>query len=204
MRCIIITNYELNTPLSEKDVKNLKVNDIIYLSGMIFTARDKAHERALEWYSQGKKIPIDFSQYAMYHCGPLVKKKGDQWELIAAGPTTSARMESFENKFISSYKIKMIIGKGGMGLKTATAMKENGAVYCVFTGGAAVLAAKAIQRIISVEWLDLGMAEALWLMEIKNFGPLIVAIDSSGRNIFNEIMKKVEDNRKKIYDKFGY
>ena len=196
--------YELNTPLSDEDIRQLRVNDKIYLSGTIFTARDKAHERALKWHSKGKKIPIDPSQHAMYHCGPLVKKIEDGWKLIAAGPTTSSRMESFEDDFISSYKVKMIIGKGGMGLRTATAMKENGAVYCIFTGGAAVLAAKAIKRVISVEWLDLGMAEALWLMEVKKFGPLIVTIDTSGSNLFDEIMQHTKDNRERIYRKFGF
>jgi fumarate hydratase subunit beta len=113
-------------------------------------------------------------------------------------------MESFEAEFISSYKVKMIIGKGGMGSRTTTAMKENGTVYCIFTGGAAVLAAKAIIQIKRVEWLDLGMAEALWLMEVKNFGPLIVTIDTSGRNLLDERMQDTKDNRKKIYEKFGF
>lgn len=196
--------HELTTPFSEEVIRKLRVGDLIYLTGTIFTARDRAHERALEWFEQGKSLPIDPSESAMYHCGPLVRKVGEKWELVAAGPTTSARMEIFEDKFISAFGVRMIIGKGGMGSKTANSMKKNGAIYCAFTGGAAVLAAQSVQGIKGVEWLDLGMTEAIWILNVERFGPLIIAIDTTGENIFEGVMKNVEIKRKQIYDNFGF
>ena len=196
--------YELNTPISEEDVRKLRVNDVIYNSGMIFTARDEAHERALEWYKEGKQLPIDPLGLAVFHCGPIVRKVGEGWEMVAAGPTTSTRMEMFESEFIEAFKPRVIIGKGGMGSKTTAAMEKIGAVYGAHVGGAAVLAAKAVNKIVDVSWLDLGMPEALWIMEVKRFGPLIVAIDSYGSNLYDEVRTNVEQNQKDIYKKLGF
>jgi fumarate hydratase subunit beta len=198
-----VGTYELSTPISEEDVRKLRVNDIVYISGTIFTARDEAHERALDWFYSNKPLPIDFTGLAVFHCGPIVRKLQKEWELVAAGPTTSTRMEMFEDKFIEAFKTRVIIGKGGMGAKTAQAMKKVGAIYGAFTGGAAVLAAKAVRRIIDVAWLDLGMPEALWIMDVKRFGPLIVAIDSTGANLFEEIKTRVEQNREQVYKRVG-
>ena len=157
-----MTIHELTTPISEKDVRKLYVNDIIYISGTIFTARDQAHERALEWKALEKSLPVNPKGLAVFHCGPIVRKTRGGWELVAAGPTTSTRMEMYEDKFIEAFKIRVIIGKGGMGHQTTAAMSKVGAVYGAFTGGAAVLAAKTIRSITDVAWLDLGMPEALW------------------------------------------
>jgi len=198
-----MATYKLKTPISEEDVRKLKVNDVIYITGTMFTARDSAHKRALEYYKQGKKMPINPQGLAVFHCGPIVKKENDKWTIVAAGPTTSTRMDLFEDEFIKNYKVRVVIGKGGMGKKTTDAMKRYGAVYGAFTGGAAVLAAKAIKNVKSVEWFDLGMPEALWILEVEDFGPLAVAIDSHGNNLFEDVKKKVEENRPKIYEKLG-
>jgi fumarate hydratase subunit beta len=194
-----MATYNLNTPISEEAIRKLRVNDIVYITGTMFTARDEAHERALEWFKEKKKLPIDPSGLCVFHCGPIVKQTKTGWEIVAAGPTTSTRMEMFEDKFIEAYGVRVIIGKGGMGPKTAEALKKFGAIYGAFTGGAAVLAAKAIRRIISVEWLDLGMPEALWIMDVERFGPLIVSIDSTGENLFEQISTAVKKNREQIY-----
>jgi fumarate hydratase subunit beta len=196
-----MATYKLKTPISETDIRKLKVNDVVYISGIIFTARDQAHRRALELQKEGKKPPIDMEGLAVFHCGPIVKKEGDKWIVVAAGPTTSTRMDLFEDEFIKNFKVRVVIGKGGMGKKTTDAMKQYGAVYGAFTGGAAVLAAKAVKSVKSVEWFDLGMPEALWIFEVKDFGPLTVAIDSHGNNLFENVAKKVEENKQKIYEK---
>lgn len=196
-----MVTYRFKTPVSEEDVRKLRVGDTIYVSGMLVTARDEAHRRALEYYEEGKRLPVDFEGIALYHCGPIVKKVNDEWIAVAAGPTTSTRMDLFEAEFIEKFRVKIIIGKGGMGERTAEACKKYGAVYCAFVGGAAVLAANAIKRIKGVEWLDLGMPEALWIFEVENFGPLIVTIDSHGNNLHKEIMSRVEANRNVIYKK---
>jgi len=187
--------YDLRTPLGE-EVRKLKAGDTVYLSGVVVTARDRAHKRVIEMDRKEEAMPFDFSEVAIYHCGPLMRKN-EEWEVISAGPTTSSRMEVFEHEFIKKFGVKMIIGKGGMGDKTAEACKKYGAVYCAFTGGAAVLAAKSIKRVSNVLWLDeLGPTEAMWVFEVEKFGPLVVTIDSHGNNLTEEIRKRAEEKLK--------
>jgi len=195
--------YHLKTPISEEEIRKLKVNDVLYITGTIVTARDQAHRRALEYFRDGKPLPINLEGLAVFHCGPVVSKEGEKWVAVAAGPTTSTRMDIFEDEFIKNFKVRVVIGKGGMGKKTTDAMAKYGAVYGAFTGGAAILAAKAIKKVKGVEWLDLGTPEALWIFEVEDFGPLTVAIDSHGNNLFMDVAKAVEENRKKIYQKLG-
>jgi len=195
--------YKFKTPISEEEIRKLKVNDVLYVSGTMFTARDQAHKRALEHFKQGKPLPINLEGLTVFHCGPIVKKKEDTWTIVAAGPTTSTRMEIFEDEFIKNFKVRVIIGKGGMGRKTTEAMAKYGAVYGAFTGGAAILAARAIKSVKSVEWLDLGMPEAMWILDVEEFGPLMVAIDSHGNNLFEDVQRKVEENKQRIYQKLG-
>jgi fumarate hydratase subunit beta len=200
----IMAVFRFKTPISEEDVRKLKVNDVLYISGTMVTARDEAHKKALELYREGKKLPLDLEGLVVFHCGPIVEKKGGKWVVVAAGPTTSTRMDQFEDEFIKAFKVRVVIGKGGMGKKTTEAMQKYGAVYGAFTGGAAILAAKAVKNVRTVEWLqELGMPEALWVFEVEEFGPLTIAIDSHGNNLFEEIKKKAEENRTKIYQKLG-
>jgi tartrate/fumarate subfamily iron-sulfur-dependent hydro-lyase beta chain len=140
---------------------------------------------------------------AVFHCGPVVAKEGDKWIAVAAGPTTSTRMDIFEDEFIKDFKVRVVIGKGGMGKKTTDAMAKYGAVYGAFTGGAAILAARAIKNVKTVEWLDLGTPEAMWVFEVEDFGPLAVSIDSHGNNLFMDVAKSVEESKKRIYEKLG-
>lgn len=198
-----MATYKFKTPISEADVRKLRVNDVLYVTGTIVTARDQAHRRALEFFKQGKSLPVNLEGLAVFHCGPVVSKEGDKWTAVAAGPTTSTRMDLFEDEFIKNFKVRVIIGKGGMGKRTTDAMAKYGAVYGAFTGGAAILAAKAIKNVKSVEWLDLGTPEAMWIFEVEEFGPLVVSIDSHGNNIFMDVAKSVEANRAKIYQKLG-
>lgn len=198
-----MATYKLTTPISEEQIRKLKANDVVYITGTLVTARDQAHKRALQFHSEGKKLPIDLEGLAVFHCGPIVKKEGDKWRVVAAGPTTSTRMDIFEDEFIKNFKVRVIIGKGGMGRRTTDAMKQFGAIYGAFTGGAAVLAAKAIKNVRTVEWFDLGMPEALWIFEAEEFGPLTVAIDSHGNNLFEDVNAKTEENRKAIYERLG-
>ncbi len=195
--------YKFKTPISEQEIRKLRVNDVLYVSGTMFTARDQAHKRALEYFKQGKQLPFNLEGLAVFHCGPIVKQEEDRWTIVAAGPTTSTRMEIFEDEFIKNFKVKVVVGKGGMGKRTTEAMVKYGAVYGAFTGGAAILAAKAIRSVKSVEWLDLGMPEAMWILEVEEFGPLTIAIDSHGNNLFMEVQKKVQENKQKIYHKLG-
>jgi fumarate hydratase subunit beta len=194
-----MSTYHLRTPVSEDDVRKLRINDVVYLSGDLFTARDEAHHRALKYHREGKELPINVKGKALYHCGPLVKEVDGQYTVVSAGPTTSMRMEMFECEFLEKFPVRIVIGKGGMGSRTTDAMKKFGAVYCAFTGGAAALAGKAIKSVKSVDWLDLGTPEALWTLEVEDFGPLTVAIDTQGRNLHADVAKQVDENKKKIY-----
>jgi fumarate hydratase subunit beta len=195
--------YKLKTPISEEDVRKLKVNDVLYVTGTIVTARDSAHQRALEFFEQGKTMPIDLEGLGVFHCGPIVKQEDKRWVVVAAGPTTSTRMDIFEDEIIKNFKVRVVIGKGGMGTRTTEAMQKYGAVYGAFTGGAAILASNAIKKVEKVEWFDLGMPEALWVLAVEEFGPLTVAIDSHGNNLFADLAKIVEEQRLRIYEQLG-
>jgi tartrate/fumarate subfamily iron-sulfur-dependent hydro-lyase beta chain len=197
-----MAEYRLRTPLSDEDVERLRVGDIVYVSGIVVTARDEAHKKVLETIERGEKLPIDLRGLVLYHCGTVAMKRPDgTWEIRAAGPTTSMRMESVEAEFIEKTGIKMVVGKGGMGERTAEAMKKYKAVYAVFTGGAGALAANAIKRVVDVYWLEeLGIPEALWVFEVEDFGPLVVTIDTTGRNYYAERMREVEENAKKVIE----
>lgn len=184
----------LRTPISEEDARALKVGDVIYVSGTMFTARDEAHKMMLE---RGSPLPV--AGLALFHCGPVARKAGAGWEVLAAGPTTSARMELFEADFLRKFKTRVIVGKGGMGDKTLAALGEVGAVYTHFTGGAGALAAKAVKRVVAVHWLEeLGMPEAVWVMEVERFGPLVVAMDGHGRSLYKDLAATVGKNMEAI------
>ncbi len=192
--------YRLNLPVDEKEIEKIKAGDVLYITGTMVTARDEAHKMAIEKYDGGEDLPVDFSKVAIYHCGPIVRKEGNEWKVVAAGPTTSSRMDIFEYDFIKRFGTRIIVGKGGMGKRTTEACKEFKAVYTAFTGGAAVLAANAIKRIKDVFWLEeLGMPEALWVMEVENFGPLTVTIDSHGRNLTEEVKEEARKVAERIF-----
>jgi len=175
--------YHFKTPLTDVDVRRLHVGDIVYLSGCVFTARDEAHRRLLD--IDKKDVPFDPSKMGLYHCGPLMKKDRTGWKAVSAGPTTSSRMELFEHDFIKKFGVKIIVGKGGMGDRTRDALQRYKAVFVSFTGGAGALAADKIDSVKNVYWLEeLGMPEAVWVFTVKNFGPLVVAIDSHGKSIY--------------------
>lgn len=192
----------INLPAQEKTVLQLKLGDTVYLNGVIYTARDEAHLHALELYDKKEKTPVDFKGSAIFHCGPLVKKINKEWKLIAAGPTTSARMNELEPLFIQLFRPSFIIGKGGMSKEVKEAMQKFSCAYLALTGGAAVLATKGISKVLDAQWLELGMPEALWVLEANNFGPLLVAIDAHGNSIYELVDKEVEKNildaRKKL------
>ena len=193
--------HTLKLPLTEEDVRKLKVGDNIYISGQIVTARDDAHKHALSLKEKGKPLPVDFGKLAIYHCGPIMKKNLEgKWEMVAGGPTTSSRMEIFQDIFIEKFGTRLIIGKGGMGERTTVACQKFGAVYGMFTGGAALLAANAVKQVVEVHWYDLlGMPECLWVLEVDNFGPLMIGIDSHGNNFFTENAKKTMDMKAESY-----
>ena len=195
---------KLKTPLSEDDVRALDVGETVYIDGVVYTGRDEVHIHALEHLEKGKEIPVEFKGSALFHCGPIMRKVGEEgWEVVAAGPTTSSRMNSLEPDFIEKFRPGAIIGKGGMSQPTVDAMKKFGCVYLAITGGAAVLAAKGIESVSGVEWFELGMPEAIWILNAKDFGPLTVGIDAKGNSLYNAVNAKVKENEAKARDRLG-
>ena len=194
--------HYLKTPVKEADIRKLKAGDLVYITGTIITARDEAHLKALELHEKGEEPPVSFTGRGVFHCGPIMKKDDDgKWQVVAAGPTTSARMEIFQDNFIEVFKPAIIIGKGGMGERTSKACQKHGCVYGAFTGGAALLAARGITDVEDVFWLDeLGMPECLWVYKVEKFGPMIVTIDTHGANLTADVGAKVNMNRDRIME----
>lgn len=180
--------YHLKLPVDKKEIKKLRIGDVLYLSGAVFTARDAAHKLLLK--EDVKELPFNPSQMALYHCGPLMRRQGNTWVVVSAGPTTSSRMELFEDRVIEKFRVPIIIGKGGMGKKTAEALQHYTAVYTVYPGGVGVLAAENVSRVVGVYWIEeLGMTEAVWVLQMKSFGPLVVAMDSHGGSLVEQKVK---------------
>lgn len=182
----------LTTPIRSEDLEDITVGDVVYLDGILVTCRDVAHRRLIEL---GRELPVDLQGNAIFHAGPIVAKDGDGWKMVSVGPTTSMRMERFEKEFIEQTGVKLVVGKGGMGPNTVAGCQEHKALHAVFPGGCAVLAATEVEEIERVEWQELGMPEALWVCRVKNFGPLIISIDTKGNNLF-ETNKAVFNEKK--------
>jgi fumarate hydratase class I len=191
----------INLPLSKRDVMGLNAGDVVLINGMIVTGRDKMHKFLFYERPPKKDIPFNLSGTVLYHCGPIVKKSDSGYKIIASGPTTSIRVETYEHRIISSYGIKGIMGKGGMGERTLDAMKKSGCVYFHTIGGAAVYLADKVKRVIDVWKLEeFGVPEAMWLMEVENF-PAIVTMDAYGRSLHKEIEKKSLNNLERLIAK---
>jgi L(+)-tartrate dehydratase beta subunit len=185
-----VTTKILKTPISDADIEQLTVGDIVFLDGTLVTCRDVGHRRLIEL---GRELPVDLRGGAILHAGPIVSDKGNgRFEMVSIGPTTSMRMEKFEKEFIARTGVKLIVGKGGMGPETVEGCRRNKAVHAIFPGGCAVVAAKQVQEIERVEWRDLGMPEALWVSRVAQFGPLIISIDAKGNNLV--------DNNKALFN----
>lgn len=187
----------LTTPITYDQIKDLRAGDTVYLTGMLATCRDSGHKRVIDEGVMPEKF--DFRDGAIFHAGPIVGKNEDGKDyMVSIGPTTSRRMEPLEAAFIEKTGVRLIIGKGGMMSDTAAACKEFGAIHCAFPGGCAVVAAREVEEVTDVEWLDFGMPEALWVMRVKEFGPLVVSIDTEGGNLFEE---NVKTYRKRMEDR---
>ncbi len=183
----------LSTPIAAEDIEGLNIGDIVFLDGYLVTCRDMAHRRLIDLKME---LPVDLDGMAILHAGPIVAKEEDGWRMVSIGPTTSMRMEVHEKEFIKQTGVRLIVGKGGMGPETVAGCAAHKAVHAVFPGGCAVLAASRVEEIERVEWLDLGMPEALWVCRVKNFGPLIISIDAKGNNLFDD--NKAGFNARKI------
>src|SRR6476620_6316814 len=167
----------LRAPLTEDQVRALKVGDVVLISGEMFTGRDAVHAHLMK-----NPPPVDMRGSVLYHCGPVMLKEGEEWVVKAAGPTTSSREEPYQADIIRNYGVRAVIGKGGMGKKTLAALKESGAVYLNGIGGAAQFYARSIDKVLGVHLLEFGIPEAMWHLRVHDF-PAIVTMDAHGNSL---------------------
>ncbi|MFC1916054.1 FumA C-terminus/TtdB family hydratase beta subunit [Chloroflexota bacterium] len=194
--------YELTTPVSTPDILKLRAGDIVYLNGKICTSRDSAHRRMVENLEKRDNIPqAILSERVIFHCGPVVAQENGNWQVSAAGPTTSSRFTNDGALLVERGIFNVVIGKGTMGRKMLNALKGRG-VYLMATGGCAVIYQKSITK-TDVEWLNLGYPEAVWIFDVGHFGPLVVGIDSEGNSLTENVMEKVYENAREIYQDEG-
>ena len=173
----------LRAPLTEDQVRMLKVGDVVLISGEVFTGRDAVHA-----YLMKNPPPVDLHGAVLYHCGPVMLKTGDTWTVKAAGPTTSIREEPYQAHVIREYGVRAVIGKGGMGSKTLAALQESGAVYLNGIGGAAQYYARSIEKVLGVNLLEFGLPEAMWQLRVNNF-VAIVTMDAHGNSLHADVEK---------------
>ncbi|MGE5370666.1 MAG: FumA C-terminus/TtdB family hydratase beta subunit [Solirubrobacterales bacterium] len=182
--------HYLQPPLSDDDIRKLRVDDLVYLTGRIFTARDQAHLRIRQHKEAVIPMEEDLSGSVVFHAGPTIVKDEAGYRLVAIGPTTSIRMEPYSD-MMGALGVKALVGKGGMGDETTRAAQAHGMVYLIAAHGCSAIHVSKIKNVLRQHWMEeFGMPEALWVMECERFGPLIVGIDAHGRNLFEEIKEQ--------------
>lgn len=172
----------LNYPFKKEDILNLKVGDMVNITGKLFTGRDAVHKRLHE----GVKAPVELRDQIIYHCGPVVIEDKGKYQVVAAGPTTSIREEPYQWEVMRDYGILGVIGKGGMGPKTLQGLKDYGCVYMHAIGGAAQVLAEKIKSVDNVYWRDLGGPEAIWELSVAQF-PVVITMDAHGNSLHANI-----------------
>jgi fumarate hydratase class I len=188
----------LEAPISEEQIRSLKVGDVVLIRGLMHTGRDELHK-----YLMKHDSPVDLKGGVLYHCGPVMLKDDDGWHVKAAGPTTSSREEPYQADIIEKFGIRAVIGKGGMGDKTLAGLQKSGAVYLNAIGGAAQFYANCVTRVTGVDFLEeFGVPEAMWHLEVEGF-PAIVTMDAHGNSLHKEVaeesMVKLEDLRDPVF-----
>lgn len=193
---------KLTMPISDVEIRKLKVGDTVLLSGVMLTGRDAVHKWMIDTFIE-KKVPVSASDDeiyksikpqldggVIYHCGPVVSglDTGD-YKFVAAGPTTSIREEPYQGRVMEHFNIKGVIGKGGMGAKTLAACESVPGVYFHAIGGAATLIAQSVKKVLGVHKMEFGVPEAIWVLNVVDF-PVVVTMDSHGISVHDEIEVK--------------
>ena len=194
-----MAEYHLQTPLSLDAVRELKIGDSVFLDGIIFGIRDATLIRI---FDHEQAPPADISGASLLHTAPNVRKVGEHYEPVCIGTTTSMRMDRFTGPLLEQYGIRAILGKGGLSQDSVRLMQHYGACYLAIVGGAASLQTTQIEEIEAVYWEDL-MPECLWQIRYKGLGPLTVAIDSHGNNLYGDVNNQVNNKRQRLYAQLG-
>ncbi len=172
-----MAEFRLSVPKDNGRITEVRAGDVLYVTGDIAIARDQAHKKLLETY-----IP-ELIGLPIFHCGPIARKVGEDWKIVAGGPTTSTRMDALTPPILEKYGTKLVIGKGGLGEIGKRGLANFGAVYSEFTGGASALAVSKIIRVKKRLLEELGPTELVWIWEVKDFGPLLVTQDHEGNDL---------------------
>ena len=192
-----MANYDFNMPVTDEQVRMLKVNDTVTLNGTLFGIRDAT---LIHMFDRGRKTRFDLKGHAVIHTAPNVKKVAKSagfpagYAPVCIGTTTSARMERFTQPLMEQYGVRIVIGKGGLSAASQAAFKDLGGVYLAIIGGAAALETTWIEQIEDEDLDDLN-PESLWKFRVKGFGPLLVAMDSHGGNLFTKVNESARDKR---------
>lgn len=200
-----MAHYDFNMPVTEEQIRRLRVNDTVSLNGTLYGIRDATQ---IHMFDRGRKTRFDMRGHAVIHTAPNVKWVGETeaapsgYEPICIGTTTSARMERFTRPLMEQYGVRIIIGKGGLFEASAQAFKDIGGAYLAIIGGTAALETTWIEQIEEVDLDDLN-PESLWKFRVRNFGPLLVAMDSHGGSLYTAVNKSARDKRAAALDALG-
>ena len=194
-----MASYTLNTPFDEKTMRSLYVRDLVTINGHIFGMRDKT---MIHCFDKGNELPVSLDGFPILHTAPSLKKVGDKWEKIIIGTTTSTRMDRFSPALMEQYGARAIIGKSGLYQDSLDAMGRFGACYLAIVGGAAAIETTQIEEVEEVYWPELH-PEAIYKLRVKSFGPLIVAMDSHGNNLYADVQAEAQERLPQIYRKYG-
>ena len=179
----------LEAPFTEEKIRALKVGEKVEITGLVFTGRDAVHK----YLHDGGKPPVDLTDSIIYHCGPVVVKEKGRWVVKAAGPTTSIREEPYQGPLMEQYKIRGVIGKGGMGPKTLEYCRTVGAVYFHAIGGAAQVLAERVVAVDGVHMMEeFGSPEAIWEFRVERF-PVVVTMDAHGQSLHADVLATSQD-----------
>ncbi len=195
--------FKIQLPAGEQAIRELRVGDIVYLSGTLCTLRDMGHRRAVDALARGEDLPFDLAGSALWHSGPITRRGDGRWHLVSAGPTTSSRFTPLGAELIRRLGIRVVVGKGTMGPPAVEAMKEVGGCFLNATGGCAVLYAHQVEEVVTVHWLDLGEPEAAWVVRARDMGPLVVGIDSTGDSLFDRMRAGMAPRLAEVYRRAG-
>ena len=188
---------KIQLPVSEADIRALRAGDEVEITGVMATARDAAHKYMIE--KKPDYLHKVLGNSMIYHCGPVVAKEGDKYRFVAAGPTTSIREEPYEADVMGLYKVRGVIGKGGMGPKTLAGCREHGGVYLHAIGGLAAVLADSIKEVVDVYMLEeFGVPEAIWVIRVEDF-PAVVTMDSHGTTLHQAILDESTAAQQGLY-----
>lgn len=196
-----MNTYHLNLPVTKEKIETLRAGDIVYLTGTIFTLRDRPHQRIHEYAQQKLSLPFDLKNGAVIHCGPIIKDIGERkWEIVSMGATSSSRFSPFVASLIKGYGPRIIIGKGNLFKEAVDALSAHRSVFLLAIGGCAALYASQVVKVVNCYWENFGMADSVWEFEVNQLGPLSVGIDCDGGNLYKVLRENtLKANLAQIY-----